>query len=522
MTYGRPGVYVNQTLLPAPIQISSNANAAGAVFGAFSKGPSSLTRVSSWGEFTTLFGGYSATFPATFGVAQFFNNGGADLYVKRVLGSNSVNAYVNIVNSSSATVSKITAKNPGLDGNNLRVRVTSAGTGVYNLYVYKEIVASELGLANVDASNDLLLETYNSIVFNDINSSSFIETVLTASPYISASNTNTSLTPATNVITNVLPLANGSDGSAPVVGDYTAVLNVNTSEFNTVDRPLVLFAPELYTRLKNVDADASAPADLATVHNAMIAWANSGTGFAVLDTAPALSVDDAIDYANNLTDSAQAALYYCHYYISDPLGRSSKSLRKIGPAGAVAGLYISTDKNVGPFKAPAGITASIKYAIQLERAFTPADLDSLNTGLKSDGTQRITAVNAIRNLPGAGIVVMGARTLLQDGTANRYVNMVRSLIYINKTVQNITRFAVFQNNDSKLWGQLKTVIGVFLNQYRNQGGLRGTTPEAAYFVKVDSDNNPDTSTGVVNIQVGVSLEYPAEYIVINLTQTTGA
>jgi hypothetical protein len=35
MTYGRPGVYVNERLLPAPITTVGTANAAGAAIGAF-------------------------------------------------------------------------------------------------------------------------------------------------------------------------------------------------------------------------------------------------------------------------------------------------------------------------------------------------------------------------------------------------------------------------------------------------------------------------------------------------------
>jgi phage tail sheath protein FI len=132
-------------------------------------------------------------------------------------------------------------------------------------------------------------------------------------------------------------------------------------------------------------------------------------------------------------------------------------------------------------------------------------------------------VNAVRNVPGAGIVVMGARTLLQDGTANRYVNTRRSLIYVKKQLEDLTQFAVFQNNDYRLWAQLTTVISVFLNEYRNQGGLRGETPADAYYVKVDEENNTPESiaNGQVNIEVGVALEYPAEFVVITLSQIAG-
>jgi phage tail sheath protein FI len=182
---------------------------------------------------------------------------------------------------------------------------------------------------------------------------------------------------------------------------------------------------------------------------------------------------------------------------------------------------LSTDTKYGPYKAPAGIDAKVQDAIALERAFTPAQLDQLNTGVTDDGSN-LANVNAIRNVPGAGVVVMGGRTLLQDGTANRYINMRRSLIYIEKRLNDLAQFAVFENNTETLWSRLVTVLGGFLNEYRNQGGLRGTTPDAAFYVKCDDENNTAATiaAGEVHVEIGVALEYPAEFVVINLSQKT--
>jgi phage tail sheath protein FI len=117
---------------------------------------------------------------------------------------------------------------------------------------------------------------------------------------------------------------------------------------------------------------------------------------------------------------------------------------------------------------------------------------------------------------------MGARTLKQDGTANKYVNMRRSLIYIRKQLKNLTEFAIFENNDEKLWAAIRTVIGSFLVEYKNQGGLRGARSADAFFIKCDAENNTAQSiaNGEVHIQVGVALQYPAEFVVIDLSQKT--
>ena len=496
MTYQRPGVYINERLLPAPITTVGTANAAGAAIGAFSQGPETVTLVTSWYDFVKQFGGYNVLYPATFGVALFFQNGGNELYVRRVLHDDADAASVVIPKSGSGNIGTITAKNNGTDGNNLRVQIIPAArSGYFNITVYKEAVTG----TSTDVSNDIVLEQFNDVLFNDVTSSDYAPTVVG----YSSKQITMVVTDNVNAPTNaVLPLTGGSNGTAPVVADYTAVLD----DFSTLDRPLVLFAPEVIAALGDSDG--------ADVQNALIEWAEANNSFAVLDTPAELAVSAALTYSGGLTKSSHGAAYYPNFYITDPLGRSSSALRKVGPAGAVAGLYIQTDKTTGPFKAPAGIYASIRGAVALEKAFTSAELDSLNTDA--------APLNALRNLPGAGVVAMGARTLLQDGTANKYVNMRRSLLYIKKNLSDLSQFALFENNDERLWARLRTVLGGFLNDYRNQGGLRGDTPAAAYFVKVDAENNTvDTiANGEVHIEVGVALQYPAEFIVINLSQKT--
>jgi hypothetical protein len=61
-----------------------------------------------------------------------------------------------------------------------------------------------------------------------------------------------------------------------------------------------------------------------------------------------------------------------------------------------------------------------------------------------------------------------------------------------------------------------------LNEYKNQGCLRGATNAQAFFIKCDAENNSaqQIANGEVHIQVGVALQYPAEFIVIDLSQKT--
>ena len=497
MAYSRPGVYISERLLPAPLPGGVTANAAGAVVAPLAQGPEAVTLVSSWYEFTKNFGGYNASYPATFQVGSFFANGGRELYVKRLLADDADSATVNLLTSGSLVVATVTSKNAGADGNNLRVVVTAGSvSSTYTLTLYKES-----GVAN-DITDDILLERYDNVVFDDPTSSDYAETVINlVSPNITISSSASGVP-----VSTTYPLTGGSNGTAPVAADYTDYKGTGSAvfeDFATFDRPFVFFLPAV-----------AGIADDVEVIDAATSWSESNNGFVVVDTEAGLTVAQAVSFAGSLTDTSNAAVYYPHVYIADPLGRGAGALRKIGPAGAVVGLYLATDASRGVFKAPAGIGSAIQGIVSVEKSFSSTELDTMNAST--------SPVNPIRQIPGAGLSVMGARTLKQDGTANKYVNMRRSLIYIRKNIKNLTEFAIFENNEEKLWAQIRTVLNVFLGEYKNQGGLRGTTPAQAYFVKCDAENNSaqQIANGEVHIQVGVALQYPAEFIVIDLSQKT--
>jgi len=501
MAYSRPGVYISERLLPPVLPSGVTANAAGAVVAPFAQGPETVTLVNSWYEFTKYFGGYNATYPATFQVGSFFANGGRELYVQRLLAANAVAASRNLVDSGSTARVTVTSKNAGTDGNNLRVVVTAGEVAsTYTLTLYKES-----GVAN-DITDDILLERYSNVVFDNATSSDYAPTVINnISPNISVA--VIAGYAGQGIVSATYPLTSGTNGTATAATDYTNYKAGGASvfeRFTSLDRPLVVFIP---------DANALASGTV-SVFDAASSWAEDNNGFVVIGTDPDLTVANAVSFAGSLTDTSNAAVYYPNVYISDPLGRSSGALRKIEPAGAVVGLYLSTDANRGVFKAPAGISTPVLGVVSVEKSFTSTELDTMNAST--------SPVNPIRQIPGAGLSVMGARTLKQDGTANKYVNMRRSLIYIRKNLKNLTEFALFENNDERLWARINTNLGSFLNEYRNQGGLRGATAAQAYFVKCDAENNSDAdiANGEVHIQVGVALQYPAEFIVIDLSQKT--
>jgi phage tail sheath protein FI len=82
---------------------------------------------------------------------------------------------------------------------------------------------------------------------------------------------------------------------------------------------------------------------------------------------------------------------------------------------------------------------------------------------------------------------------------------------------------VFEPNGERLWAELTAKISNFLSSFWASGGLKGRSAAEAYFITCDATNNTNTSIeqGQVNIEIGVSLQSPAEFIVINISQFIG-
>ena len=181
----------------------------------------------------------------------------------------------------------------------------------------------------------------------------------------------------------------------------------------------------------------------------------------------------------------------------------------IPPGGAVMGVCARVDATVGVFRAPAGVIAGISNAVGVQTKFTDTEMGDLNS----------SNINVIRSVPGSGICVMGGRTRKTYG-ADRYVSARRTLIYIKEVLRRTTQFAVFENNDQRLWSSLRMSAERILRPLWEAGGLKGANNTEAYYIRCDSIiNSPSViASGEVRMEIGVALQYPAEFVIIRITQ----
>ena len=482
--YQRPGVYVQETLNAIPPVAASFSDSIAAFVGVSARGPVEPILISSWSDYVKIYGGWSADNTLALAVFLFFANGGSQCYVTRVTAGDTASAFRTIqdTEASPANTLTVTAKNPGAWGNSIAITTqdTAGVVGNFDLIVY---------YGGTTAAYKK--EVFPNLSMDPLSSRYAIAVVL--SDYITLTDEGAGTKPA-NV--TAVALASGLDGDAPTALQIAQ----GAAALDTVNNALILNAP-------GVTGDSAV--------NALISYAEFRKDvFVVVDPIAGSSVNSELATVDNYTASSYAAVYYPAITINDPTRTTPGSvLTNVNPGGAVVGRIAATDRARGVFKAPAGIAARIAGAVSVP-SLKNSELDILNTSDKP--------VNAIKFVPGSGIVIMGARTL-KGGYSDMYIPVRRSLIFLEKALVDLTQFAVFEPNDTILYRRLTAVVGGFLNNFWTQGGLRGDTPEQAFFVLCDSSNNPLSSVeaGQVNIQVGVALQRPAEFVVINIGQFDG-
>jgi uncharacterized protein len=557
MNLTTPGVYIQEIDSVRPIG-GVSTGVCGFV-GISAKGDPAYdnvpTLITSWNEFYDTYGGFVFGRFLAFAVYQFFTQGGTTCYIVQVpapAGTTAATATIKPLNLTA------TATSIGSWANKLTLQVSNSPASVdpstttanFSLSVVYSIPVTTaaakkpvydfwsqllLQQININAiqpvvitdktgkiiANNYTLESYVGLspgnltdIQNRINNSSF---------YIRVAATDPTATPGPRANASY-PLVKGTDGSfifsGPAQGTTPAqgIDAFSSLEDNVIN---MIASPDL----------VSLPLDnqLAEINNAVnyadgrtLTPPRAGSLFFIADAPLGLNVQDIISFkegaptsfgntGGNALNNSFAALYYPWYAILDS---GSQNNVLLPPSGAMAGTYANTDANRGVFKAPAGIDdGKLITAVGIERSVTASDQSVLNP----------QGINAIRNLPNFGIVVWGARTLALD-PAWQYINVRRTMVYLEQSVKGGTWWAVFEPNTPALWGKISRNTSAFLKQFWQSGGLLGQTAEEAFYVKVDSTNNPpeQMEMGYLVVEIGVSIVRPAEFVVLQFTQMTQA
>ncbi|MCA9070338.1 MAG: phage tail sheath family protein [Planctomycetaceae bacterium] len=256
-----------------------------------------------------------------------------------------------------------------------------------------------------------------------------------------------------------------------------------------------------------------------------------GDRFAILNGNYQISelTPDAIDTGDKGNSSQSpdpndhAAVYFPWLKVRSMVAKDegSEQYKEIAvpPCGHLAGIYARSDARVGVHKAPAneGIRGVLGTVYHDGTEEVPGRI----TG-SEQGDLNLAGVNVLREFTTGQVTVWGARTWSSQQPA--YVNIRRYMNYLKESIQKSTQFAVFQPNTEALWQRLvRSTSGFLYMEWRN-GALFGSTEKQAYFVRCDEALNTSEvrQRGQVIVEVGVSLVYPAEFVVFHISQEVQA
>ena len=502
--YVAPGVFVEEIAGgPRPIEGVSTSTAA--FLGETERGATRPHLVTSFKEYLRWFGGdFGADKFMPYALSGFFENGGRRAYVCRILGADAVQASRTV---GGLTIASIGA---GVWGNRIFVKLTDSTTttgpdrtpvGFRMQIAYWAQPTSDNRYPDPFDADQIpshplpLIEEFDNLVWdNSASPDYFIGRIENNSGFVTVALAEPGAI-TTQPIAEFARLAGGIDGSAPTVTDYMG---------ENLD-------PRVRSGLSALDdfqevALVSAPAAPDAIVAAVVAHCESSKfRFAVID--PPIGQADAVAFDPRAKcESSYAAVYYPWIYTSDS---RSGGRRLVPPSGHVLGLYARTDSERGVWKAPAN--DELRGAIDVEYQIDKAIQDVLNP----------RGVNAIRQFPGRGIRVWGARTLSADPLW-KYVNVRRLFIFLERSIYEGTQWVVFEPNGEQLWSRVKDTIHQFLRSLWLTGALLGTTEKEAFFVACDRTTmtQDDLDNGRLICMIGIAAVRPAEFVIFRIVQST--
>ncbi len=232
--------------------------------------------------------------------------------------------------------------------------------------------------------------------------------------------------------------------------------------------------------------------------------AEMGNRFLIIDSPRGLHGDPLIGLAQRYAERMPSTRSFGAIYY--PWVRRKEQL--FPPSGAIAGVYARTEHSHNPFGVvwpPANVP--VRGVSSLE-----VDLDWRETGVLSDAH-----INPLIIQAGRGVVIWGARTLSYDPTWES-INSRRVVSMVSEQLRRDNEWAVFENNDPKIWAVLERNAKIRLEEFWRAGLITSDAPKGDYLVQCDLETNPpvEREKGTLNVRVQLRPIGMTEHITIDL------
>lgn len=479
-----PGLTITTSVRTGPSSATVRPSSQAFFVGLAQRGPSDeAVLVNSLAEFEETFGTYVSYAYLHPTVQTFFEEGGTQCYIARVVGPDATTASLELDGPAPGSVPgiNISANGPGDWAHDIDVEVVGNGS-VSNIRLYY--------------NNNLVYSTgsksSNTALVAAINGSAI------ASKYVSA----TKLADTLVTTLAATPLAGGADDRTDDTVDDTFTAFSDALElFNDSFGTGAVSCPETNEINADLIAHANTYNRVALMHGAF-----DDTESEIKTAASTLSGEDGAEHG---------ALYYPWVYIpTDVTGVT----RLIPPDGFVAGKRALAHNQNGPHQPYAGLIASSRFVSGVAADINRTSGDSLDEGF----------VNAIRVIANS-VRVYGARSLSTDTSNFRFItaqDTINSIVVeANATIEDLV-FSVIDGRGglfASIEGRLKGIC----ERMRNLGALyegfdaNGRQVDPGYVVKCDSSINTTAqlAEGTVKAQMGVRVSSIGDKIEVTIVKS---
>lgn len=473
-----PGVVVSTATRSGPTGTPRAVSGQYFVIGLAERGPTDkAVKINSMADYRRFYGSRVSYGSLHDDLSAFFEAGGAQAHVLRVVGAAATTGFLNLMDGTAAQTIKVEAASAGAWSTGLTVQVEegSNGTGTRKVTV-------RLG--------GEVVETYNNLA-------SVAEIVgrFAASPYVKVTDLGSASPDALPAVLPATVLSAGADDRAAV----------NAA---ALEAQLPLF------KIGLGDGAVAAPGYGSSMHQALIAHAKANRRVAILAAPRGASVNDLTTLGLGLggvAGSQHAGLFGPHLVVSDGVGGT----RVISPEGYVAAARNRAHDLYGAWAVAAGETSVSNYILGVDQEFSDADHELLDAA-------RVNPIRSIANR----IRLYGWRSLSSNETDYHSLTVQDTLNRLVTECEARLETFVFRTVDGRgqLFAQMQGVLIGVLEPIRAAGGIFERTDPVSrevldngYTVDVSSSINTVESLArnEVNAQVAVRLAPNAS--LINLT-----
>lgn len=478
-----PGIVVNTTVRTGPSTVNQAPTATWFVVGLTERGPSDEAKlVTSLSEYETVYGNYVSYGQVHQQVQAFFEEGGAQVYVSRVVGASATAGTLALPNTASGTAVTLTAVGAGSWSGNMTATVTTLGSGkVFKLFLSGDLVYSSGEVATAQA------------LVNKITASA------TASKYVTAAIGTGSLQNLTS--SNTFSAGNDEQGNI-VDATWTDALD----NFNYDLGPGAVSIPGYVTT-----------GNITTIHTAILDHCYANRRMAILSTPESYTSSEAASHAESL-GSEDYAEYGGLFWPWVKFTNEDQTTFTVSPEGFVAAKRSVAHNQTGAWSAYAGAITESRYLTALNDVVTRSTSDSLDE----------SRANSLRVINGR-IRVYGARSLSSDEDNFRFLNAREMLNHVVNEAEKTLEDLVFSPIDGRgaLFTRVKGRLIALLEPIRIAGGLfeafdsTGRRVDYGYSVRVDDAINPlsQLAGGLVKARVGIRVSSIGDQIQVEVTKS---